>query len=112
MTDISERRKHTRIKVRWPIHIVTDSGEVLGEIRDITLVGMFINCKEPLQLNESYHISIIPPNHQSIGLTCKVMWSNFYSTDGENKYGAGFCFVKVLDEDINSLNDILSIHHG
>jgi len=106
-----ERRKHTRIKVRWPITVLTDNGEIKGETRDITVVGMFINCKEPLGLNESYQISIIPPNHQSIDLTCKVTWSNLYSTGGENTYDAGFCFVKVSDEDINSLSDVLSIHY-
>jgi len=105
-----ERREHTRIKVRWPITVVTDDATIEGETRDITAVGMFINCKEPLELDESYQISIIPPNHQSIDLTCKVIWSNLYSTDGENSYGTGFCFVKVSDEDSHYLVDVLSIH--
>jgi len=106
-----ERRTHTRIKVRWPIAVVIDDNTIEGETRDITPVGMFINCKEPLALNETYRISIIPPNHQGIDLTCKVLWSNLYSTDSENMYGAGFCFVKVSDEDIHFLSDVLSVYY-
>ncbi len=110
MTDTIERRAHTRIKVRWPITVEIDDSIIEGETRDITTVGMFINCREPLGLNETYRISIIPPNRQSIDLTCKVLWSNFYSTDGENTYGAGFCFVKVSDEDIHFLSEVLSMY--
>lgn len=111
MANTIERRKHTRIKVRWPITIVTDDSTIEGETRDITVVGMFINCKKPLELNETYRISVIPPNQQSIELTCKVLWSNLYSTDGENTYGMGFCFVRVSDEDSHLLSDVLSVHY-
>jgi hypothetical protein len=106
-----ERREHTRIKARWPITVATDDNAIEGETRDITTVGMFINCKEPLALNETYRISVIPPNHQSIDITCKVLWSNLYSTEGENTYGAGFCFVKVSDEDSHLLSDVLSVYN-
>jgi hypothetical protein len=110
VTDVIERRAHTRIKVRWPITVATDDITIEGETRDITTVGMFINCKEPLALNETYRISVIPPNQQSIDLTCKVLWSNLSSTDGENTYGAGFCFVKVSNEDIHFLSEVLSMY--
>jgi len=108
---IEERRAHTRIKVRWPITVVTDDSTIEGETRDITTTGMFINCKEPLALNETYRISVIPPNQQSIDLACKVLWSNLSSTEGGNTYGTGFCFVKVSDEDIHFLSDVLSVYY-
>ena len=111
MTNTIERREHTRIKVRWPITVEIDDNIIEGETRDITTVGMFINCKEPLALNETYRISVIPPNQQSIDITCKVLWSNLYSTDSENTYGTGFCFVKVSDKDIHFLSDVLSVHN-
>ena len=111
MYDTIERRTHTRIKVRWPITGEIDDKIIQGETRDITTVGMFINCKEPLVLNETYRISVIPPNQQNIDITCKVLWSNLYSTDSENTYGAGFCFVKVSDEDLHCLSDMLSVYN-
>jgi hypothetical protein len=106
-----EKRKHTRIEVRWPITVRTDDSTIEGETRNITVVGMLINCKEPLRPNEVYRISISPPDHQDIELTCKVIWSNLYSTDGKNTFGTGFCFVKVSDEDSHFLSDFVSFHH-
>ena len=111
MANNIDRRKHTRIHVRWPITVSIDDGSIEGETRDITVVGMLINCMEPLRLNENYRISIRPPNHQNIELTCKVIWSNLYSTDGENTYGMGFCFVKVSNEDSHFLSEVVSTHH-
>ena len=110
MNDTIERRTHTRIKARWPITVEIDDNIIEGETRDITAVGMFINCKDPLVLNETYRISILPPNQQTINLACKVLWANLHTTDGENTYGAGFCFVKVSDEDTHFLNEMLSIN--
>ena len=110
MNDTIERRAHTRIKVRWPITVEIDDNLIEGETRDITTVGMFINCKEPLDLNETYRISILPPNRQTINLSCKVLWANLYNAAGENTYGAGFCFVKVSDEETHFLTEMLSTY--
>ena len=109
MTNNIERRQYPRIKVRWSITIVTFSGKIHGETRDISPAGMFINCEEPLQLNQTYQISVMPPNHHNIELSCKVIWSHSYTTDGENVYGMGFSFVKVSEEDRTFLVDLLSI---
>jgi len=110
VNDTIERRAHTRIKVRWPITVEIDDNIIEGETRDITTVGMFINCKEPLDLNETYRISILPPNRQTINLSCKVLWANLYNAAGENTYGAGFCFVKVSDEETHFLTEMLSTY--
>lgn len=111
MANNIERRQYTRIKVRWPIIILTDKSTIEGETRDISAAGMFINGKEPLQLNQTYQISVMPPNHHNIDLGCKVIWSHSYTTDGENIFGMGFCFVKVSEEDRNFLGDLLSINY-
>ena len=39
MPNSIERREHTRIKVRWPIAVVTDDSTIEGETRDITTVA-------------------------------------------------------------------------
>ena len=107
-----ENRKHSRIQVNWPITVLSESGSIEGETRNITVEGMFIICKEPLRLNETYRISIKPPNHKNIELTCKVIWSNLYGVDDEKTaYGMGFCFVQVSDKDRHFLSDAISGHH-
>jgi len=107
-----ERRKDTKIKVRWPTTVLTDDGTIEGKTRNITVEGVFMRCKEPLRLNEIYRISIRPPNHQNIELTGKVIWSNFDGIDGpKTAFGMGFCFVQVSDEDRHLLYDLVSFHH-
>ena len=109
MANNIERRQYPRVRVRWPITVITLGSKIEGETRDISPAGMFINCKEPLQLNQTYQISVMPPHHNNIDLGCKVIWSHSYTTDGENVYGMGFCFVKVSEEDRTFLIDLLSI---
>lgn len=109
MADNMERRKHTRIGVRWPISILTGESTIEGETRNITVSGMFIRCKESLRLNEVYRISVRPPDNPAMELACKVMWSNLIDGEG-TAYGMGLYFVKVSDEDLHFLSDIVSAH--
>ncbi len=112
MSNQTENREHTRIQVNWPITVKYEGGSIEGETRNITAEGMFIICKEPLRLDETYRIFIKPPNLKNIELTCKVVWSNLYGVDDEKTaYGMGFCFVQVSDKDRHFLNDAISGHH-
>jgi hypothetical protein len=107
--ELERKDKVTRIEVRWPITVLTDEDSIEGETRNITAAGMFIRCQEPLRVNETYRISIRPPDRQAIELTCKVMWSNLYGIDGQDTaYAMGFYFVKVSDEDQHFLSDTIS----
>ena len=109
--ELERRNKVTRIEVTWPITVFTDEGTIEGETRNITAAGMFIKCREPLRVNETYRISIRPPNRQAIELTCKVIWSNLYGIDGQDTaYAMRFHFVKVSDEDRHLLSDTISAH--
>lgn len=112
MANNIERRKHTRVQARWPATVLSYDGPIEGETRNITVTGMLIRCKEPLRPNKTYLISIRPPNHQAIELTCKVIWSNLHRIKGENTVygGMGFCFVKVSDEDRHFLSHMISVH--
>jgi len=106
-----EKRKYTRIKVRWPISVLTDHGTIEGETRNITVDGMFICCDGPLPMNEIFRMSIIPLNHQAIEVTGKALWSDFYGIDNENTtLGMGICFVKISDKDRHYFKDMLSVH--
>ena len=49
MANNIERRKDTKIKVRWPTTVLTDAGTIEGKTRYITVEGVFMRCKEPLR---------------------------------------------------------------
>ena len=111
MANKIKRRKQQRIEVRWPITVFTGQGTIEGKTRDIAVNGMHICCEEALPLNEIFRMSIMPPNHQAIGVTGKVIWSDFYAIDEENTtLGMGVCFVKISDGDHHFLKDVVSVH--
>jgi hypothetical protein len=106
-----ERRRYPRINVTWPISIVLNGEIIDGETINITVDGVLISCEEPLQLNEALRISINPPNHQGIGVTGKVIWSDQYAIDERDAtFGMGICFVKISEVDRHFLKDLVSAH--
>ena len=107
-----ERRKHSRIEVQWPVFLLDDEGTE-GEVRNISVTGMFIRCREPLHLNEIYRFSLRPPGHHPIELNGKVIWSNLDDVGGgDTANGMGLYFVEIPDEDHHLLSDIISAHQG
>ena len=83
-----------------------------GETRNISADGMFITCKEPLGINETYQIELTPPKQHAIELTCKVVWSDLYGIDGQKKtFGMGFCFVQVAEHQRDIFRDVISSLH-
>jgi hypothetical protein len=106
-----ERRKQHRIKVRWPLVLITDQGVIQGETRNICADGLFMCSEEPLLLNETFHIQISPPDYQSTDLTGRAIWSDLYAFDDRSTvYGTGICFIRISDRDRHLLNEILSAH--
>jgi hypothetical protein len=104
-----EKRKHPRKEVSWPITIIAEHGTIEGEIRNITVDGLFVFCEEPLRLNETYRMSIIPEKHHAIGVTGKAVWSDAYCMAEDNSaYGIGICLIEITDQDRETLREILA----
>lgn len=95
-----EKRRSKRSDVRWPVSVESEHGTIQGEIRNISLSGIYVRCDEPLRVNEDFRMAIIPPNRQAIGLTGKVVWADMYGIDEEeNAFGMGVCLVQIAEED-------------
>ena len=95
-----EKRRSKRSDVRWPVSVESEHGTIQGEIRNISLSGIYVQCNEPLRVNEDFRMAIIPPNRQAIGLTGKVVWADMYGIDEEeNAFGMGVCLVQIAEED-------------
>ena len=104
-----ERRKNKRVELQWPITILADYATVEGVTLNISLDGLYIRCEEPLLLNESYRMSILPPNHNAIEVLGKVIRSDFYGMGEDNAtFGMGVCVVKISDEARNGLSALIS----
>lgn len=99
-----ERRKNPRREVRWPVTVLTENGTIEGETRDFAVDGISIRCVEPLLMNQVFRMGVMPPDHQMIEFTGKVIWSDLYGIgDDSSAYGMGVCFVEISDEDLHIL---------
>ncbi len=99
-TDIREARQHQRFEVLWPVTMEVGQDKIQGEIANISLGGAFIQCKEPLSLNETFSIAINVPDKQPIPAKVQVVWSN--SNIPEDKVvrrGMGVRFLEIADND-------------
>ena len=113
MTRKIDRRENPRTEVRWPVSVKTDMGIVEGETRDLGVDGISICFEEPLPVNEMFSMSIIPPHHETIQVTGRVIWSDFYGIDEKNtSLGLGICFVEISEEDRHFFNDLVLFHLG
>lgn len=107
----TERRKEPRIDVRWPVAVFAEHATIEGETRNISVGGLAIFCDEPLRMNESYRISISPPNHSAVGINGKVIWSDLYGIeDDDTTVGMGVCFVEISEEDRKYLEEVVTAH--
>jgi hypothetical protein len=107
MEDLIERRKLPRMNVRWPVTLYTAAGELLGEIRDVTSSGAYVQCSERLNLNETYWLQIRVPHHDLM-LKGKVIWSNLViDRTGKEVSHTGISFIQIEDEDRQVLKDVI-----
>ena len=111
MATRTERRKHARSSVRWPITVVSDHGNIPGETRNISFDGVYIRCDQPLRINENFRMAITPPDQHAIGVTGKVIWSDFYGIeDDDTAVGMGVCLVQISARDRKSFRNAVSVH--
>jgi len=104
-----ERRKHPRKEVDWPISIVAEHGTIEGEIRNVTVEGLFVFCEEPLRLNERYRMSIVPGKGGAIGVSGRVVRAEAYCmAEDEAAFGIGICVVEISEQDREALRRILA----
>jgi hypothetical protein len=104
----AERRTRPRTEVRWRVTIETVQGTIDGETRNVSSDGLLVCCEEPLRLQESYRIAILPPGHSAIGVVGKVVWSDVYGMDKDAVFGMGVCLVEVSERDRRLLEEAFS----
>jgi hypothetical protein len=105
----SERRKSPRKEVSWAISIIADYGTVEGKIKNISGEGVLVSCEEPLRLNETYRMSILPPKGKAIGFLGKIIWADAYCIDEDNTaFGMGVCLIEISEEARKYLDELLS----
>jgi hypothetical protein len=99
-SESAEKRRSRRVKVRWPVVIMTDKGPVVGETRNIGSKGAFICCKEFIHPEERCRLFIMVPNHKPVVVPVKVAWSNPYGSELDTTpCGVGVRFTNISTAD-------------
>jgi hypothetical protein len=107
LTNEDERRKHPRIKAKWPITIITDQSSFDGESMNITDSGLFIRCVEQMQENEICQLIIRIPGRDPIIVKGTMIRSNLGGADHKGHLsGIGFSFIKISKEDRQFFNEM------
>ncbi|MCG6980521.1 MAG: PilZ domain-containing protein [Deltaproteobacteria bacterium] len=90
-----DRRTYPRADVRWPVSAVTPEGTIHGETKNLSMLGAFICCPEPLRLNEIVALTInIPDTEHSLTVRAQVVWINGGAGEDEvRSNGVGVRFI-------------------
>jgi len=91
-----EKRKSPRTEVQWPVTIMTNTGAVEGEARNISAEGVFIlfdSSTGSLSPPKTYRL-LMKPDGEEIEVTGSVVWSS-----RDVHLGKGFCFVGFNERD-------------
>ena len=71
-----EKRRHPRVAVAWQAAVELSDRREEVQLKDISLGGAFVVCREPLALNDRFKITIIIPDQGPLALNAEVVWSN------------------------------------
>jgi hypothetical protein len=105
-----EKRRYPRAEVNWPVTILTASGPIEGEVRNISPGGAFISCGEQPGLHETFRLVIkVPFERQYLLAKGKVARSTLYDPDDRALLrGVAVRFTEISQSDRELLNRVVS----
>ena len=74
--------------------MTTSVNTIEGETKDVSALGAYIQCQEPLNPSESFLLSVRLPAGSPLHVFAEVVWST--STGRENKNGPRGMGVRFL----------------
>lgn len=102
-----EKREHPRANINWPVSMETAGGTIDAEVKNISIGGAFICCKNPLPLGEIFRLTMTGPDNELVAATAAVVWSNTnVPEDKVINRGMGIRFIKMSDKHIQLVRQI------
>ena len=93
-----DKRLYPRSKVRWPVTMTTSVGTIEGETIDVSTLGAYIQCQEPLNLSENFLLSVRLPASLPLHVFAEVVWSNAAGLESKKRAawdGGSFSLVST-----------------
>ena len=106
----TEKRRHPRAEIKWPVVMMTHGGLADGKTENLSLGGASIRFLE--QPNSSHSLAmVITANGRLISLTAEVVWSDTQSRDAKSNFcKIGVRFTKIMISDRQFLSKVISNH--
>ena len=96
-----EQRQHPRAEIRWAVTVQPSWGTIKGETLNVSSMGAFIKCCEPLKFNEVFILDIdVPALAHPLKAIAEVVWSNkdWYKNEiTPNRMGNSFIGISSAD---------------
>ena len=94
-------RHFARANVKWPVFISTDDSSRDGVTMNVSPSGAYIQCGNPLRLNEVFDMTIdVPDSDWLIEARAEVVFSNIYGPDDKiSPRGMGVRFLTIASKD-------------
>jgi len=104
----SERRASERYTVEWAVDCVAEETFLYAEITNISQMGIFVACKQPLKVGTLFTLRFESEAGSSFSLPGRVQWVNKSSSvvEGRNP-GMGIVFVDLSPEDRERIVEIV-----
>ena len=106
-----EMRRHPRMEVSWPAAMEIRHGSIRVRLKDISLGGAFVICRESIPLKEQFRLYIEVPDEETFALNAEVVWSNMNVPEEKIIHrGMGIRFVQNTDTARKRLEKAISRH--
>jgi hypothetical protein len=90
-----DQRQHPRIAVSWSATMEIGRMSVKVRLKNISLGGAFVICREPVPLDGKLRIYIEVPKEDRLALNAEVVWSNMNMPEAKVIHrGLGVKFVQ------------------
>ena len=106
---VNRERRISRIEGSWPVVVLTPSGALTAETRNISPQGAFIVCDRPIPPREELRLFIMFPNSRYLDILAKVTWWYPYgSMEDKTPRGMGLRFTRISDADREFISSLAS----
>lgn len=106
----TERRRHPRIAVNWPVIVVTPQLYIGGEAANISIGGVNIRCTlDPAGAGPLRMAFQIPEREEFLQVTGVVAWSHSCEeTDDFHSWETGIRFTSFIGDSRKYLLDVIA----
>jgi len=102
-----KKRQHSRVRVSFPVTMVSGARSIEGKVENISLSGALVHCTELPNLNERLRLHIELPDHGYMMVVyAKIIRLDIHHTDeGAPAYDLGVTFIDIAEEDLKFLSN-------